>query len=81
VNPPRRDEPTLNDVPNPMSERDVPFEKMVESWGPITYVLNVLNRGLGNADAYPFVLSNRTIDKLRFVHETIGDARAEDLRT
>ena len=39
---------------------------------PITYVLNNLNRGLGNGDAYPFVLSNAAVDKLRFVHETVA---------
>jgi hypothetical protein len=44
---------------------------MVEDWAPLTYVLNNLNRGLGLADSYPFVLSPRVIDKLRFIHETI----------
>jgi hypothetical protein len=38
-------------------------------------VLNNLNRGLGLADSYPFVLSARVIDKLRFIHETIYYAR------
>jgi hypothetical protein len=45
---------------------------MMEGWGAITYVLNNLNRGLGNGDAYPFVLSTPSIQKLRFVHETIA---------
>jgi hypothetical protein len=72
MNPPRRDEPTLTNVPNPISEPEVPFEQMMESWVPITYVLNMLNRGLGNADAYPFVLSTKAIEKLRFVHDTIS---------
>jgi hypothetical protein len=48
---------------------------MVEDWGPLTYVLNNLNRGLGLADSYPFVLSSKVIDKLRFIHETIYSAR------
>jgi hypothetical protein len=30
-------------------------------------VLNNLTRGLGLADAYPFVLSGPVVDKLRFV--------------
>jgi hypothetical protein len=72
MNPARRDEPTLANVPDPMSEHEVPFEEMMESWVPITYVLNMLNRGLGNPDAYPFVLSPKAIDKLRFVHDTIS---------
>ena len=44
---------------------------MMQSWTPITYVLNNLNRGLGNDDAYPFVLSDTSVEKLRFVHETV----------
>jgi hypothetical protein len=47
---------------------------MLASRTPITYVLNNLNRGLGNDDAYPFVLSTTSIDKLRFVHDTIAAA-------
>ncbi len=76
VEPPRRDEPTLTEVPDPVAGDDVSFEKMMESWTTITYVLNNLNRGLGNDDAYPFVLSTRSVEKLRFVHETIAACRA-----
>ena len=47
------------------------FDRMIEHWFPLTYALNSLNRGLGQADAYPFVLSPTAIEKLRFVHETI----------
>ena len=38
----------------------------------MTYLLNSLNRGLGIADAYPFVLSPPAVEKLRFVHDTIA---------
>lgn len=71
IEPPRHDEPTLKEVPNPV-EGDVHFDTMMRSWSPITYVLNNLNRGLGNDDAYPFVLSDATIDKLHFIHDTIA---------
>ncbi len=74
IAPPRADEPTLTEVPNPLSDEKVSFDKMMDGWGTITYVLNNLNRGLGNGDAYPFVLSTPSIDKLRFVHETIWEA-------
>jgi hypothetical protein len=76
IQPPRGDEPTLTDVPNPVAESRVPFERIMDSWGPITYVLNNLNRGLGNPDAYPFVLSTRSMKKLDFVHETIAAVTA-----
>ena len=47
------------------------FDGLIEAWFALTYVLNNLNRGLGLGDAYPFVLSARVVDKLRFVHTTI----------
>ena len=47
---------------------------MIDNWFPLTYMLNNLNRGLGLPDGYPFVLSAPAIDKLRFVHETVGAA-------
>jgi hypothetical protein len=71
VDPRRRDEPTLREVPNPATDDSVPFARMLKSWGTITYVLNNLNRGLGNDDAYPFVLSRRSEEKLRMVHDIV----------
>jgi hypothetical protein len=73
IEPPRRDEPTLTDVPNPVAGGDVSFDEMMTSWTTMTYVLNNLNRGLGNDDAYPFVLSPASIAKLHFVHEVIEE--------
>ena len=49
------------------------FEEMIERWLPLTYVLNSLNRSLGMPDGYPFALSAVVIEKLRFVHQVIGD--------
>jgi hypothetical protein len=47
------------------------FEDLMEGWVPLTLALNSLNRSMGTADPYPFVLSNAAIDKLRFVHDII----------
>ncbi len=49
------------------------FDEIVDNWFPLTYVLNSLNRSMGLPDAYPFVLSPATVEKLRFVHETIHE--------
>jgi hypothetical protein len=75
LKPKRSNEPTLQ---SPLSapERGE-FEQMTANWFAVTYVLNNLNRGLGQADAYPFVLSAPAIAKLRFVHETVRCARVE----
>jgi hypothetical protein len=76
IDPPRSDEPTLLDVPNPVASAPIAFDALMQSWLPITYVLNNLNRGLGVEDAYPFVLSSAVVEKLRFVHETIRTSRS-----
>jgi hypothetical protein len=47
------------------------FEDMLRSWVPFTIALNSLNRSMGLMDAYPFVLSESAIDKLRFVHRVV----------
>lgn len=73
IDPPRSREPRLAVVPDPVRNPRGSFEGMIEGWGVITYVMNNLNRGLGNDDAYPFVLAPRAIEKLRFVHETIAE--------
>jgi hypothetical protein len=68
----RTDEPALASVPAVFGSRRQPFEPVIESWFPLTYALNNLNRGLGLVDSYPFVLSPPAIDKLRFVHDVIA---------
>jgi hypothetical protein len=47
------------------------FNSVMKTWMPLTYALNALNRGMGLADLYPFVLSASVIEKMRFIHETI----------
>ena len=72
LRPRRPDEPSLS----PAAHGRTPgsFDRMINDWFPLTYVLNNLNRGLGAPDAYPFVLSAPAIAKLRFVHDTIEAA-------
>jgi hypothetical protein len=67
VRPQRRDEPALSIPAKPPTARIVDFDQLVEEWLSLTYVLNNLTRGLGLADAYPFVLSEPVVAKLRFV--------------
>jgi hypothetical protein len=50
------------------------FEDLIEAWLPLTFALNNINRSLGHADVYPFLLSGAAIAKLKYVHELIGRA-------
>jgi len=80
LQPRRPDEPSLSRVSPFVVAPDTPFEQLIDCWFPVTYAMNNLNRGLGLADAYPFVWSAPAIDKLRFVHETVRDAWRNDIR-
>ena len=75
LRPRRADEPSLPRGAGRRRAPDGSFDRLLDSWFPLTYVLNNLNRGLGLADAYPFVLSPPAVEKLRFVHETVGRYR------
>lgn len=74
IRPSRSDEPQLRKAPLQAGSVGAPFDRLIESWFPVTYILNNLNRGLGLPDGYPFVLTDVTISKLRFVHDTIAAA-------
>jgi hypothetical protein len=75
LRPRRGDEPALPETPRPVSPQPAAFDRLIDSWFPLTYLLNNLNRGLGLADAYPFVLSPAAIAKLRFVDDVVGRAK------
>lgn len=46
-------------------------DQLVKEWGKLSVALNEMNRSMGLADAYPFVLSDMVINKLSFVHRII----------
>jgi hypothetical protein len=47
------------------------FEALASGWNAVTLALNSLNRSMGMKDAYPFVLTARVLEKLRFVHRIV----------
>jgi hypothetical protein len=53
------------------SERPATFDEIVETWLPLTYALNAVNRSMGAHDLYPFVLAPKVLEKLRFVHDLV----------
>ena len=65
----------MKKVPDPVDDIPEPLDELMDSWVPLTYVLNNLNRGLGLPDGYPFVLSDAAVGKLRFVHDTVWAGR------
>jgi hypothetical protein len=71
LNPEGDNEPTLTDTVPLENET---FSGLMRRWFPLTYALNSLNRSLGLADAYPFTLAPKVVDKLRFVHRVIASS-------
>ncbi len=49
---------------------------IIEHWIPLTLLLNNLNRAVGQADAYPFVLTPQVIEKLAFINTLVHQAPA-----
>jgi hypothetical protein len=45
------------------------FADVLAAWAPLTVCLNQLNRSMGMPDAYPFALSDKVAEKLRFVDD------------
>lgn len=58
----------------PSSTREIPLQALVDQWVELTVVLNALNRSMGLADAYPFVLTETVVTKLRMIHQVIQAA-------
>ncbi len=54
---------------DPYGERR--FDRLAETWLPLTIALNAMNRSMGLGDLYPFVLSPAVISKLSFIHDLV----------
>jgi len=77
LRPKRADEPSLVRARNVM-QTVVPFDDVIHDWFALTYMLNNFNRGLGQLDAYPFVVSPPAIEKLRFLDALVRVNRPAD---
>jgi hypothetical protein len=53
-------------------EQPATFDEIIETWLPLTYALNAVNRSMGAHDVYPFVLAPKVLEKLRFVHDLVA---------
>lgn len=47
------------------------FDALLAEWIELTVALNALNRSMGLPDAYPFAITSRIAQKLRFVHDVV----------
>ncbi len=49
----------------------ISVDDLVHEWSNLSVALNDMNRSMGLADAYPFILSSTITDKLEFVHSMV----------
>ena len=61
-----------------LASEQVTFEGVLGAWMELTIALNSINRSMGLADTYPFVLSPSVVDKLGFIYEVIASASVRD---
>ncbi len=45
------------------------FSVLFNMWVPLTFAVNNLNRSMGYTDFYPFVISEKIVEKLSFIHD------------
>lgn len=51
--------------------RSTDIQAVMEAWVPLTVAVNSLNRSMGIADLYPFVLSAAVVRKLEFIQSLV----------
>jgi len=57
------------------------MQRIIDAWLPLTFAMNSLNRSMGHADLYPFILSEPVVKKLTFIHEIIRASAVPDKKT
>jgi hypothetical protein len=69
--------PNLHNLPTLDMQADIDpyhqgdFDAIIASYIPLTLAINSLNRGMGQPDLYPFVLSPAFLEKLHFIHQLL----------
>ena len=56
--------------------REPDIRRIVDTWVPLAFGLNSVNRCMGQGDLYPFILSAKVVEKLGFIHRLVREARA-----
>ncbi len=71
IHPRRTDEGLLHADINFDPYKAANIGQLIDAWLPLTFAMNAINRSMGHADMYPFVMSPRVMQKLGFIHELV----------
>ena len=72
LSPRRGRDPGLSVMANLDPYGPVGLDALISRWLPLIYAGNRLSRSMGQLDLYPFILTSKVIEKLRFVHTLVG---------
>jgi hypothetical protein len=75
ISPDIADDPTLETEVTFDPHRPVSIKRLIDTWLPLTYAVNCLNRSMGQPDIYPFVIPPRVIEKMACIHRLIHRKR------
>jgi len=53
------------------------FQTIIDTWLPLSWSLNMVNRSMGHDDLYPFVLPVAVLEKMKFIHTVVDDVASE----
>lgn len=51
------------------------FDVIMKTCRPLSFAVNSINRGMGVADVYPFVITPTVVEKLKFIHRLLLSKR------
>ena len=51
------------------------FDEIISKCVPLSFAVNSINRAMGIPDVYPFVITPKVIDKMKFVHRLLLSKR------
>lgn len=69
------DEEALDARPDFNAYHEDDFNELTAHWFPLSFLLNSLNRSMGQEHAYPFMLPRPALEKMEFVHRVIRGVR------
>ncbi len=75
VDPDIVDDPTLGTEISFDPYRVRSVHGLVDAWLPLTYAVNCLNRSMGQPDLYPFVIPQKVVDKMSYIHGLVHRKR------
>ncbi|HTQ72243.1 MAG TPA: putative zinc-binding peptidase [Acidocella sp.] len=71
IHPRRTDDGLLHSDINFDAYKAAGIGQLIDAWLPLTFAMNAINRSMGHADMYPFVVSQPVVNKLGFIHDLV----------